>query len=109
MGRREELKRNFLKHLVKRCGDYKGLHAAIREHKAIFRAYGITTFLNEINFDEEETMLLVEKWLEEMMGTDEDIHCGYNDPLQGEDGEDSGKYYLFVDFGLGDRGWWKDN
>ena len=103
-----ELRKVILKHFVKGCGDYKGLHAAIRKHEAIFRAYGITTFLNEINFDEEETMFLVEKCLEEMMGTDEDIHYGYNDPLQGEDGEDSGKYYLFVDFGLGDRGWWKD-
>lgn len=54
-------------------------------------------------------MFLVEKCLEEMMGIDEDIHYGYNDPLQGEDGEDSGKYYLFVDFGLDDRSWWKDN
>ena len=92
-----ELKRNFLKHLVRRCGDYKGLHAAIRKHKSIFKAYGITTFLNEINFDAQETMLLVKGCLEDTMGTDEDIHFGYNDPEQGETGEDSGKYYLFVD------------
>ena len=107
--KKKELKQAFLEHLVRRCGDYKGLHAAIRKHKAIFRTYGITTFLNEINFETEEIMFIVEKCLEEMMGTDEDIHYGYNDPLQGEDGEDSGKYYLFVDYGLGDRCWWKDN
>ena len=67
------------------------------KHKAIFEAYGITTYLNEINFETEEIMFLVEECLEEMMGTDEDIHYGYNDPLQGETGEDSGKYYVFVD------------
>lgn len=33
------------------------------------------------------------------MGTDENIHYGYNDPTQGETGEDSGKYYVFVDLG----------
>lgn len=95
--RANELKCNFLKHLVKRCGDYKGLYAAIRKHKNIFKAYGITTFLNEINFDEEEIMFLVEECLEKIMGTDEDIHYGYNDSEQGETGEDSGKYYVFVD------------
>ena len=90
------LRENFLEHLVRRCGDYKGLHKAVKKHQSIFRAYGITTYLNEINFDTEETMFRVEKCLEEMMGTDENIHWGYNDPKQGDTGEDSGKYYLFV-------------
>ena len=83
-----ELKRSFLEHIVRGCGDYKGLHETIRKHKAIFRAYGITTYLN------------VKKCLDDMMGTDDDIHWGYNDPEQGETGEDSGKYYLFVDTGI---------
>ena len=94
------LKRGFLEHIVRGCGDYKGLHATIRKHKAIFRAYGITTYLNEVNFDTQEVMLCVKKCLEDMMGTDDDIHWGYNDPEQGETGEDSGKYYLFVDTGI---------
>ena len=97
MKNKDELRISFLKHLVKRCGDYKRLHETVRKHKAIFEAYGITTYLNEINFETEEIMFLVEECLEEMMGTDEDIHYGYNDPLQGETGEDSGKYYVFVD------------
>lgn len=93
---REELKRDFLEHLVRRCGDYIGLHEAVKRHKNIFRAYGITTYLNEINFDTEETMMCVMRCLEDMMGTDEGIHFGYNDPEQGETGNDGGKYYLFV-------------
>ena len=93
-------KYDFLEYLVRRCGDYKRLHESIKKHKGIFKAHGITTFLNEINFDDEETMLRVEKCLEEIMGTDENIHYGYNDPEQGETGEDSGKYYLFVDIGI---------
>ena len=103
------LKEDFLRHLIRRRGDYKALHLAVKEHRAVFLAYGITTYLNELNFETAEVMMIVEKCLEEMMGTDEDIHYGYNDPLQGEYGEDSGKYYLFVDYGLGDIGWWKDN
>lgn len=103
------LRENFLEHIVRRCGDYIALHESVKKHHSIFKAYGISTYLNEINFDTEEIMFRVEKCLEEMMGTDENIHWGYNDPEQGETGEDSGKYYLFVDLGLGNRGWWKDN
>ena len=98
--KKKELKQDFLEHLVRRCGDYKGLHKAVRKHKAIFEAYGITTYLNEINFDTQDVMLCVKKCLEDMRGTDDDIHWGYNDPEQGETGEDSGKYYLFVDLGV---------
>lgn len=101
------LKKYFLKHLINRCGEYKKLHKMVNNHKSIFKKYGITTYLNEINFDDEETMLLVKKCLEELMGTDENIHCGYNDPEQGETGEDGGKYYLFVTYKIDDIGWWK--
>lgn len=94
------LKQDFLKRLVTRCSDYKGLHKAINEHPIVFKAYGIRTYLNEVNFDTQEIMLCVKKCLEDMMGTDDDIHWGYNDPEQGETGEDSGKYYLFVDTGI---------
>lgn len=96
MDKRDQMRLDFV---IKGCGSYKDFHEAINERPEAFAEYGVTTYLNEVNTITQETMLTIVKSLADMMGTDENIHYGYNDPAQGETGEDSGKYYVFVDLG----------
>ncbi len=94
MDKRNQMRLEFV---IKECGSYKGLHETINKRPEAFAEYGVTTYLNEVNTNTQEAMLTIVKSLTDMMGTDEDIHYGYNDPTQGETGEDGGKYYVFVD------------
>lgn len=94
MNKRDQM---MLDVIVKSCGSYKSFHEAINERPEAFTEYGITTYLNEVNTTTQDAMSVIVKSLTCIMGTDEDIHYGYNNPEQGETGEDGGKYYVFVD------------